>query len=225
MIDFKAFHKITYGLYIVCSGNSESGNGYISNTVFQVTSEPAQFAVCCNKDNYTSEFIEKYNNFSVSILHENSTKEIFGRFGYKSGKDFNKLEGMDVKYGETGVPIVRDESIAYLECKVIKQIDLGTHLMFIGELIDAQVLAENNEPITYAFYRTVKNGITPKNAPSYIDKSKLEAKPEVKQSVKYECTVCGYIHDEDEEGVKFADLPDDWKCPVCGADKEDFNKI
>ena len=55
MIDFEALFKISYGLYIVCSGDKEKGNGFISNSVFQVTAEPAQFAACCNKDNLTSE--------------------------------------------------------------------------------------------------------------------------------------------------------------------------
>ncbi|HUU78942.1 MAG TPA: rubredoxin [candidate division Zixibacteria bacterium] len=50
---------------------------------------------------------------------------------------------------------------------------------------------------------------------------------------KYECTVCGYIYDEDEgdpdsgvaPGTRFEDLPDDWVCPVCGASKGDFEPI
>ena len=65
MINFEALYKISYGLYIVCSGDKDYGNGFISNTIFQVTSEPAQFAACCNKNNYSSEIIEKYGSFSV----------------------------------------------------------------------------------------------------------------------------------------------------------------
>lgn len=41
----------------------------------------------------------------------------------------------------------------------------------------------------------------------------------------YKCTVCGYIYDEDKEGVKFADLPEDWKCPMCGVGKEQFELV
>jgi len=41
---------------------------------------------------------------------------------------------------------------------------------------------------------------------------------------KWKCTVCGYIYDEEEEGTKFEDLPDDWVCPVCGVGKEEFIK-
>ena len=42
---------------------------------------------------------------------------------------------------------------------------------------------------------------------------------------KYRCTICGYIYDEEKEGILFKDLPDDWKCPRCGVGKENFVKI
>ena len=42
------------------------------------------------------------------------------------------------------------------------------------------------------------------------------------EAMKYRCPLCGYIYDEEKEGVKFADLPDDWCCPVCGEPKEEF---
>ena len=42
--------------------------------------------------------------------------------------------------------------------------------------------------------------------------------------MKFRCGLCGYIYDEDKEGVKFADLPDDWVCPVCGASKDEFKE-
>lgn len=42
---------------------------------------------------------------------------------------------------------------------------------------------------------------------------------------KYRCTICGYVYDEAVEKVKFTDLPDDWKCPWCGAPKSMFKEI
>ncbi len=42
---------------------------------------------------------------------------------------------------------------------------------------------------------------------------------------KFECMVCGYIYDEEVEGQKWSDLPDDWVCPVCGVDKSNFKKL
>jgi len=225
MIDFNALFKISYGMYIVSSGDATYGNGFISNTVFQVTAEPAQFAACCNKNNYTSDIIEKYGYFSVSVLHQNTASETFGKFGYKSGKDTNKMEGTTLQYGKTGVPIVLDDAIAFLECKLVQKFDVGTHYIFIGELIQSQILDESIDPMTYAYYRQIKRGAAPKNAPTYVDKSKLEPKSDAANSGKYQCTACGHIYDNEIEAIPFADLPNDWKCPLCGADKEDFIEV
>jgi flavin reductase (DIM6/NTAB) family NADH-FMN oxidoreductase RutF len=225
MINYEALFKISYGIYIVCSGNKIKGNGYISNTVFQVTAEPAKFAACCNKDNLTAELIKKHKTFSVSVLKQDASSEIIGTFGYKSGKDTDKMKGMEVIYGANDVPIVLNESIAYIVCKVIQTIDVGTHLMFIGELITAEIIDESHEPLTYQYYRQVKKGFSPKNAPTYIDKSKLTPNTMLASHKKFRCPVCGYIYDEAIENIKFADLPDDWVCPICGDEKADFIEI
>ena len=42
---------------------------------------------------------------------------------------------------------------------------------------------------------------------------------------KYRCQLCGHIYDEEKEGVKFADLADDWKCPMCSAPKSMFELV
>ena len=76
MIDIEALFKISYGLYTFCSGDKNRGNGFISNTVFQVTAEPAKFAVCCNKNNFTSEFIQSHKAFSISILDRDVSSEL-----------------------------------------------------------------------------------------------------------------------------------------------------
>ena len=76
MINYEALYGISYGLYIVSSGNREHGNGFISNTVFQITAEPPQFAICCNKNNFTSGIITDTGYFAISIL-ETNTPRIF----------------------------------------------------------------------------------------------------------------------------------------------------
>jgi flavin reductase (DIM6/NTAB) family NADH-FMN oxidoreductase RutF/rubredoxin len=225
MINFEALFKVTYGLYIVSSGDRRTGNGFISNTVFQVTAEPPRFASCCNKNNFTDGLIEKHGFFSVSVLDHKTSPEIFGKFGYKSGKDLNKFEGMDIKYGETGVPIVMNNAIAILECRVVQKFDVWTHNLYIGELVDARIVNETAEPITYAYYRQVRKGYAAPNAPTYIDKSKLEKKTVPEKSRVYKCSACGYIYDENMEGIRFSDLPENWTCPVCGSEKEFFNEV
>ena len=97
--------------------------------------------------------------------------------------------------------------------------------MFIGELLHSEIIDDTKDALTYSYYRQVRKGVAPKNAPTYIDKSKLEANPLTSDFKKFECTACGYIYDEADEDIRFADLPDDWVCPVCGSEKDDFIEV
>ncbi len=222
MIDINALFSISYGMYIVCSGKEEKANGYVSNTVFQVSSSPPLFATCCNKENHTASLIRNSGLFSVSVISQEAGSNIIGTFGYKSGKDIDKMSGINLKYGESGVAIVMNDSIAFLECRVVDTVDVGSHLMFIGELLQAQVLKNEEDPLTYQYYREVKKGRAPKNAPTYVDKSKAKME---KKGERWECSACGFIYEEDKEGKPFGKEPDDWTCPVCGVGKDDFDKL
>jgi flavin reductase (DIM6/NTAB) family NADH-FMN oxidoreductase RutF/rubredoxin len=213
---------------VISSQKGDRLNGQIANTVFQVTSDPPTITVSINKQNLTHEFITESKVFAASILSRDTPLSFIGHFGFKSGKEVDKLKDVNYKLGETKAPIVLDHTLAYLEARVINQVDVGTHTIFIGELVGADVLKEG-EPMTYAYYHQVKRGTTPKTAPIYIGERK-EAIPKV---TKYQCTVCGYIYDpalgDSDGGIKpgtpFEEIPDDWVCPVCGASKDQFKKI
>ncbi len=225
------FFKITYGLYVVSSKWENKMSGFISNVVFQVTAKPAQIAIACSKNNFTSGLISQSKILSISVLQKETSSEIIGTFGYKSGKDIEKFSGFDYKTGKTGVPILLQDTIAWFECEVVQTFDVGTHLIFIGKVINREILNDSLEPLTYAYYRDVKKGKASKNAPTYMDMEILNKKSSDKNE-KYKCSVCGYIYDpetgDDTHGIKagtsFDDLPDDWTCPVCGVDKSFFNK-
>ncbi len=227
-MDLKALYKLGYGLYVICSKKGDKFNGQIANTVFQVCSEPPIIAVAINKQNLTNSFISESKVFTVSIISQDTPLSFIGGFGFRSGRDVDKLQGINYKVGETGAPIVLDNTLAYLEAKVINQIEVGTHTIFIGGIVAADVLKEG-EPMTYAYYHLVKRGSTPKTAPSYIEEKK-EAAPKM---AKYRCTVCGYVYDPDKgdpdgkikPGTPFEKLPDDWVCPVCSASKDQFEKV
>jgi flavin reductase (DIM6/NTAB) family NADH-FMN oxidoreductase RutF len=229
-MNIEAYFKITYGLYIVSSVRDSKLNGYVSNTVFQVTAEPARFAIACSKNNYTAEMIRHSNVFAISALQKETRADIIGTFGYRSGKDVDKFSQFNFKKGKTGAPILLDDTLAWFECEVIQTVDTGTHLLFIGNVVDGDLLNASDEPLTYAYYREVKKGKAPKNAPTYIDAEKLKQQVPAASSDKYYCTACGYIYDpakgDPEHGVPpgtpFKDLPETWVCPVCGTEKMDF---
>jgi len=235
-MNIEAYFKITYGLYIVSAADGKKLNGYVSNTVFQVTSEPPRFAIACSKDNFTVDMISRGKAFAISALSNDVRADIISTFGYKSGKDTEKFKGYNYKIGKTGCPILLDDQLAWFECKVVQTMDVGSHILFVGEVIDGDLLDATGEPLTYAGYRETRKGKAPKNAPTYIDPEKLKkqnAGSKNEKFDKYECSVCGHIYDPSEgdpdsgilPGTRFEDLPDDWHCPVCGADKADFIKM
>jgi ferric-chelate reductase [NAD(P)H] len=166
-MNLQALRNLSYGLYVVASEKQGKLNAQIANTVIQVTSEPPAIAVCINKQNLTHEFITESKVFTASILSQDTPLSFIGHFGFKSGREVDKLKDVNYKLDEAKAPIVLDHSVAYLEAKVINQVDVGTHTIFIGEVVGADVLGEG-EPMTYAYYHQVKRGTTPKTAPSYI---------------------------------------------------------
>lgn len=222
----KALYKISYGLYIVSSKKDDKFNAQIANTLIQVTSIPLQVLICINKENLTYEFITESKIFNVSILSENTPLKFIGNFGFKSGREIDKFKDVNYKIGKNGAPIVLDWTIGYLECEVVDSMNVGTHTIFIGKVTEAELL-KDEEPMTYAYYHTVKGGKSPKTAPTYIEERKEKGKIQ-----KYKCTICGYVYDPEKgdpdsgikQGTPFEELPDDWTCPVCGAGKEMFEK-
>ena len=229
-MNYEAFFQLSYGLYIVSSKVDDNLNGYIGNTVFQVTAEPPTLAVSVNKKNLTHQFIEKSNLFSVCSLGQTVPTEIIQRFGYKSGNEINKFEDLDWESGKTGAPVLPSYSTAFFECRVIDHMDVGTHTIFIGKIVAAEKTGLEAPPLTYEYYRTVFKGMSPENAPTYIDKSKLNHEGEEMAGKKYTCSICRYEYDPEKgdpehgiaPGTAFEDLPEDWVCPVCGAEKDKF---
>lgn len=163
-----AFFKLSYGMYVITSFVGDKLNGQIANTVFQVSSEPPRIAVSINKTNLTHEYISKSRVFAVSVLDEPTPMVFIGLFGFKSGRDVDKLSQVGHKKGATGCPLVTDNALAVLEARVTGTADAGTHTIFIADVVAAEVLREGS-PLTYAFYHASKKGKAPKTAPTYVE--------------------------------------------------------
>lgn len=227
-----AFYKLSYGLYVITSGKEGRFNGQIANTVFQVTSDPPTVAVSINKQNFTHEHISSSRRFAVSILEEATPMTMIGRFGFKCGRDIDKFEGIGTRVGKTGIPIVTDHAVAFIEAEVVGEMDCGTHTIFLGRVVDCDILG-TAQPMTYAYYHTVKGGKSPKNAPTYQQTEPPKtAEAPAEKAARYTCSVCGYVYDPQKgdpegnvpPGTRFEDLPEGWVCPVCGAGRERFVK-
>lgn len=239
-LDVKALWSCSYGIYVVTSCHDGKANGQIANTVFQVTAEPPRVAVAINKGNYTHGLIEGSGVFAVSVLAESTPMPFIGRFGFNTGHEMDKLSGIESEEGVTGCPCVIENAVSVFETKVFAHIDAGTHTVFVADVLSGKVLGDGR-PMTYAKYHEMK-GKAPKSAPTYRPPELEDAagkvptdddeetKGEKKDMQRYVCGVCGYVYDPAEgdpdngvaAGTPFDDLPEDWLCPVCGADKDEF---
>jgi len=241
---YKAFHKLSYGLYIIATEFEGEKAGYIGNTAFQITSSPAQIAISCHKNNATTGFIFKSKVFSISILKKESETSLIGEFGFMTSTEFDKFKKVDSITAKSGAPIVLNSTIAWFDCKVVNSVDVGSHVLIIGEVLDSDVIS-GDEPLTYDYYREKYKMLAPKNAPTFVENEKLEneviseneikkesgSKVETKsESSVHTCTICGFQYNPEEgdpamgipPGTSFEDLPEDYKCPICNAGKEYF---
>ena len=199
-MDTKALSKIGYGLYVL-TANDEKDNGCIINTVMQVTSNPLQIAIAVNKRNYTTAMIQKTRKFNISVLSEKADFNIYKHFGYQSGKDVNKFENFsDTKRSPNGVLYITSGTNAYMSAYVQQEIDLGTHFLFIGQLVASENLSDDKSA-TYEYYQ---NNVKPK--------------PETNNKKGWRCKICGYIYEGEE-------LPADYVCPICKHGASDFEKL
>ena len=235
-MDKKALHKISYGLYVISTAIGDQLNGQIANTVSQVTSEPTRIAVCINKENYTHSLINDSGVFAVTVLDQETPMELIGTFGFKTGREVDKFREIHYRRGITGAPVLLEHSIAFIEAEIDGRLDVGTHTIFCGKVVDCGMQGAG-EPLTYDFYHIVKKGKAPKSAPTYIGESNAEHEKSIELSLeqgemKYRCNVCGYVYDPAQgdpdadivAGTSFSALPDTWVCPICGAGKEEFVK-
>ena len=136
----------------VLTSKDEKDNGCIVNTAVQVGSEPTRIAVSAQMGNLTREIIEKTGVFNVSVLTEDVPFETIRHFGMQSGRDVDKFADFTaVKRSHNGLYYVTENTNAMFSCKVTEKVDLGSHMLFIGEVTESKVLG-NNDPCTYAHY-------------------------------------------------------------------------
>ena len=200
----QAMFKLSYGLFVLTAHQEGKDNGCIINTVTQVTSEPNQITIAVNKANFTHDMIAATKKFTVSIISEAADFDLFKRFGFQSGRTADKFAAFPhVKRLPNGVLLVDQGTNAYISGYVTKQLDLGTHSLFLASVTDLDVL--NDTPsATYTYYQ-----------------SHIKPKPQPKAATGktiWRCKICGYEYEGET-------LPEGFICPICKHPKADFEKI
>ncbi len=166
-MDLNAFFKITYGVYIITTKFEDKLNAMIATAVCQVTAEPVQMTLGINNESLTHELIMKSGYVGVGALRQATDFNFIGNFGFKSGRNIDKLQGIGFTSGTTGVPLVTDNTVAGFEGRVVDKMDAGTHTIFLIEAADARIFTEET-PLSYEYYHKVIKGKSPKFAPTFI---------------------------------------------------------
>lgn len=214
----EALLSLTYGMYAIGVTDGEKPSACIVNTVVQVSNHPNILMLTMSHNNYSHSCIQKSGFFTVSILSEDTSGAVIGALGLTSGRDCNKLANVRYKMLREGVPVIKENSCCWFLCKVVGQMEASTHTIFLGE-IRAGSDQVKGKPMTYAYYRQVIKGSAPQNAPGY----QMPAPDHCENDGEaFLCRICKYEYDDPV--TPFAELPDDWVCPICGAPKAAFKR-
>ena len=198
--DLTALFKIGYGLYVVTSNDGKKDNGLIVNTVTQVTNTPNRIAVVINKENYSHHVIKQTGKMNVNCLSVDAPFSVFEKFGFKSGRNYDKFANDVVNRSDNGLVFLERYINSFMSLKVEQYVDLDTHGMFICSIAEARVL-NDLETMTYTYYQ-----------------ENVKPKPVVEGKKGYVCKICGYVYEGEE-------LPEDFICPLCKHGASDFEPI
>ncbi len=174
-MDIAALFALNYGLYVVGSRSGDKLNGQISNAVFQITADPVRIAVAINRTELTHELITSAGKCCVSVLSQEARLEFIGKFGFRTGRDVNKFSDIPYSLAPSGCPYPKENVLAFIDLDITRSVDVDTHTLFIGDLIDCDITGEGT-PMTYSYYREVLCGKTPPTAPSHVPARTAEEK-------------------------------------------------
>lgn len=202
-IDPGAFFKLSYGLFVLTARDGEKDNGCIINTAQMLTDTPKRITIAVNKKNYTHDIILKTGVFNVSVLTESVPFQVFKDFGFRSGRDGDKLAGRtDIARSANGLYYLTEHTNAVLSGRVTSALDNGTHTLFIAEATEACSLSAETS-VTYDYY---------------FKHIKPKPQPAAEKKKGWVCKICGYVYEGEE-------LPPDFICPLCKHGAADFEPL
>jgi flavin reductase (DIM6/NTAB) family NADH-FMN oxidoreductase RutF len=144
------------GVTVITTRDGEQMQGMTANAVTSLSLDPTMILVCVEKNTHTHGLLARSGVFAVNILgpeHEQLSR----LFAKRSEPERGALRGQPFFIGKTGAPILSD-CIAYLECKVAEVLQGGDHSIFLGEVINGEILREEDPLI---FYRGKYRALAP----------------------------------------------------------------
>ncbi|MFB6469867.1 MAG: flavin reductase family protein [Vulcanisaeta sp. AZ3] len=132
------------GVTIVTTVYNNEYYGLTVNSFTSLSLDPPLVLIAIDKRLTSHEAIDKSNVYAVNILSDDM-KELAIRFATAPREE--RFKGLKTRTAKTGSPII-EGSIAYLDCRVVAKYPIGDHTIFVGEVIDGQVM-NNKSPLIY----------------------------------------------------------------------------
>lgn len=149
--------KIPNALVLVGSADGDEWNAMTTSWVSQLSMKPVLIGVSVDNDAVTHRLITAGGAFSVNLWSSEDTR-VFVKFSKPATRQGNTLNGKSVRLGVTGVPIF-EEAIAWLECRVVQAHDLGSHTLFVGEVVGAGINDDETRPAAMSDTRMKYGGV------------------------------------------------------------------
>jgi flavin reductase (DIM6/NTAB) family NADH-FMN oxidoreductase RutF len=125
---------------VLCLIGSRSGdewNAMTASWMTQVAMEPVLVAVAVDATAVTNRLIREGSAFSVNLWDRADTRT-FVKFSKPASREGWKLNGREFHEGVTGMPVF-DEAVAWIECRLWRAVELGSHDLFVGEVADVGI--------------------------------------------------------------------------------------
>lgn len=149
--------KIPNPLVLIGSRAGDERNAMTATWVTQLSMEPVLIGVGVDNTAVTHRLITDGGSFTVNLWNAEDTR-VFVKFSKPAEDDGNALNGRAVRAATTGAPVF-DEAVAWMDCAVRQAVDLGTHTLFVGEVVDAQINDDEARPASTQDTRMKYGGV------------------------------------------------------------------
>jgi flavin reductase (DIM6/NTAB) family NADH-FMN oxidoreductase RutF len=160
-VDDELLNKVTWkipnALVLVGSRSGDERNGMTTSWITQVSMAPVLIGIGVDNDAVTHRLISEGRAFTVNLWDAEDTR-VFVKFSKPATDDGSTLNGRPVRTATTGAPVF-EEAIAWMDCEVRQHLDLGTHTLFIGEVVDAGIRVDDARPASMSDTRMKYGGV------------------------------------------------------------------
>jgi flavin reductase (DIM6/NTAB) family NADH-FMN oxidoreductase RutF len=153
----KVTWKIPNALALVGSQAGDERNAMTTSWITQLSMEPVLIGIGVDNSAVTHRLISDGGCFTVNLWNAEDTR-VFVKFSKPAADDGSTLNGRAVRAATTGAPVF-EEAVAWLDCTVRHTLDLGTHTLFVGEVVDAAINDPDARPAAMSDTRMKYGGV------------------------------------------------------------------